>query len=500
MSRPVTSDTQDDGLEESRLRRRSRSVLLVSGALVISGLAWSKNASFARDTGIGVAVAGLGLLLYGCVFVFPALFTASRERSLLRLEKDAQDYLTLENSIRGTLLQVVLGIGVLAAAVSAWTQFTGAAEQLQLTRQQFVSGQFTSATDLLSKPDLESRLGGLYTFQRLTENTKDDEMGRQDSLTAYQLLAAFIKAHSPWPPLKGLDRDQQRRRVDRFEPLELGSLRKRSPDVQLALDIVGARNKLLPEPAGKTYAAFLTDADLRGADLGNLHLAGADLRGAVLDYADSRVDRRRSDTSYPDLSGASLQGASLRCAHLEGTNFQHAQMDGADLRGADLRKFPPRSPGTPSTQENADLAGASLAGAIWNEQTQWPDDFDPAWHPELARKLELQKDDQLLAHSPDGTEVLAVVGGSVDTQEGWEQGRAMSKSVIIGGDVVGILRGGTWTQLPQPQPSTTELQPLACSEYRDYWPGSAELCPKRLDRACPNLPAPAIPEPRRRRE
>jgi hypothetical protein len=232
-----------------------------------------------QDTGLAVAVAGLGLLLYGCVFTFPALFTASRERSLLRLEKDAQDYLTLENSIRGTLLQVVLGIGVLAAAVSAWTQFTGAAEQLQLTRQQFVSGQFTSATDLLSKPDLESRLGGLYTFQRLTENTKDDEMGRQDSLTAYQLLAAFIKAHSPWPPLKDLDKDQKRRRVDRFKPLELGSLRKRSPDVQLALDIVGAGNKLLPTSEEQTYSAFLTDADLRGADLGNLHLTRGDLRG-----------------------------------------------------------------------------------------------------------------------------------------------------------------------------------------------------------------------------
>jgi hypothetical protein len=220
----------------------------------------------------------------------------------------------------------------------------------------------------------------------------------------------------------------------------------------------------------------------------------------MLDYADSRVDRRRPNSSYPDLSGASLQRASLRCAHLEGTNFQNAQLDGADLRGADLRRFPPRSPGTPSTHENANLAGASLTGAIWNEQTQWPDDFDPAMNPELARKLELIKDDQLLAHSPDGSEVLAVVGGSVDSQEGWEQGRALSKSVIIGGHIVGVLRDGRWTQLAQPQPSTTELQPLACAEYEDYWPGSAGLCPVRLDRACPNLPAPAISEPRRRRE
>jgi hypothetical protein len=472
-------------------------VLYGSTALIVIGLTWSKSGRFAKGSGLAVAVAGLLLLLYGCVFVFPALFTASRDRST-GVSQEVQAYLTLENNIRGTLLQVVLGIGVLAAAVSAWTQFTGAAEQLQLTRQQFVSGQFTSATDLLSKPDVESRLGGLYTFQRLTENAKDDETGRQDNLTAYQLLAAFIKAHSPWPPLKGFDEDQKRRRVDQREPLELKSLRKRSPDVQLGLDIVGAERKLLPKSEETSYAAFLTDVDLRGADLGNLHLSRADLRGAVLDYADSRVDRRQPNSSYPDLSGASLQGASLRCAHLEGTNLQDALLDGADLRGADLRKFPPRTPGAASTQENANLDRASLTGAIWNEQTQWPDNFDPAKSPELARKLQLRKDQQLLAHSPDGTEVLAVVGGAVDTQERWE-GIAVSKSLIIGGHIVGILKDGKWTQLAKPQPSTTELQPVACAEYKDYWPGTVDFgCPKRIDRACPNLPAPAILESRRR--
>jgi hypothetical protein len=173
-------------------------------------------------------------------------------------------------------------------------------------------------------------------------------------------------------------------------------------------------------------------------------------------------------------------------------------MDGVDLRGADLRRFPPRTLGASSTQEDANLDRASLTGAIWNEQTQWPDKFDPAKRPELARQLGLIKDEQLLAHSPDGTEVLAVVGGSVDTQEGWEGG-AISKSLIIGGHIVGILRDGKWTQLAKPQPSTTELQPLGCAEYENYWPGTVDLgCHKRIDRACPNLPAPAIPEPRRR--
>lgn len=489
-------------MDESRLRRLSTYVLIGSIALILIGLTWSKNGPSDQDTGLAVAVVGVLLLLYGCVIVFPRLFTASSKRSVRKLDDQAEKYLTLENNIRGTLLQVVLGIGVLAAAVSAWTQFTGAAEQLQLTRQQFISGQFTGATGLLSKPDVESRLGGLYTFQRLTQTTKEeDEEGRQDNLAAYQLLAAFIKAHSPWPPLKGFDKDQKRRRVEQIRPLALDSLRKRSPDIQLALDILGAEKKLLPESEKERYAAFLTDVDLRGATLTDLHLSRADLRGTVLDYADSRVHQRRLDSShpaYPDLSGASLQGASFRCAHLEGTNFSNALMDGADLRGADLRRFPPRSPGASSTQENANLDGASLTGAIWNEQTQWPDDFDPARNPELAHKLQLSKDEQLLAHAPDGTDVLAVVGGTVDSQERWEEGGAVSKSLIIGGDIVGILHDGTWKQLPRPQPSTAELQPVACADYKDYWPGSVNLDrPKRLDRSFPDLPVSEVPRPRR---
>jgi hypothetical protein len=284
----------------------------------------------------------------------------------------------------------------------------------------------------------------------------------------------------------------------------VGSLRKRSPDVQLALEIVGADDKLLPQAEEKKYTAFLTDADLRGAALGNLHLGGADLRGTFLDYADGRVSReRRPESSYPDLSGASLQGASFRCAQLQGTDFEKAQMDRVDLRGADLRRIPPRSPGESSSQEDANLSGASLNEAIWNEQTQWPEGFNPAGHPELV------KDELLLAHAPEGTDVLVVVGGKLDAQEGWDQRVAFSSSSIFGGYIVGRLErdeeSGKWKPLAQPmEPSTTELRPVACEEYKNhgYWPDSVNRgCPskpRRHDLLCPGLTIPGeVPRPPR---
>ncbi len=486
----------------ARIRRNSRFVLVGSFLLITSGALWSRYGHFATGTGIFAAFLGLLLLLFGCVFIFPELFTyMKKSEDEVKPIGSAREYLALQNDIRGTLLQVVLGIGILAAAVTAWNQFIGAAEQLQLTREQFISGQFSSATDLLSKPQLESRIGGLYTFQRLTRAAKDDQT-RQDSFTAYQLLAAFVKAHSPWPPLssKDLDQDQKRLGISRYNPLEIESLRKRSPDVQLALEIVGTQQKALPPRA--TYAAFLPDADLRGATLAGLNLSGADLRGTVLDYSNSRIrsrDPRFRGFQPANFTGADLRGASLRCAHLEGAEFGNALLNGADLRDADLRRFPPQSPGQPSTQSNANLKSADLEGAVWNAATQWPDDFDPAKDPDLSRKLRLTYDDELLAQSADGTQVLLIKGGTLDSQEHWEGAKAVSNPIVRGGSILGMLNGKTWSRLRSPQPLEAEVKALTCGQYGRYWPGSAELpCPSRPDRACLNLSSTTSePKPKR---
>ena len=58
--------------------------------------------------------------------------------------------------------------------------------------------------------------------------------------------------------------------------------------------------------------AYLSDADLRGADLSYANLSYADLRCADLSYADLRC----ADLSYADLRYANLRGADLRNAKL----------------------------------------------------------------------------------------------------------------------------------------------------------------------------------------
>lgn len=90
-------------------------------------------------------------------------------------------------------------------------------------------------------------------------------------------------------------------------------------------------------------------AVLARAQLSNARLAAADLRQADLNSA---------DLEQSDLRGANLQHANLIRAHLRG-----ARLCGADLRAANL--------------EGAELANADLDGTLYDQDTTWPDRFDP---------------------------------------------------------------------------------------------------------------------------
>ena len=102
---------------------------------------------------------------------------------------------------------------------------------------------------------------------------------------------------------------------------------------------------------------FLGSADLRGADLRAANLTEADLRGANLEAADLRRAIYNSQTEWPDgfdyiNSGAVGPGADLR---------------GVDLRGIDL---------TETDLWRANLEEADLVGANYDDNTDWPEDFD----------------------------------------------------------------------------------------------------------------------------
>jgi uncharacterized protein YjbI with pentapeptide repeats len=97
--------------------------------------------------------------------------------------------------------------------------------------------------------------------------------------------------------------------------------------------------------------ANLENANLRKADLRDAKLIGANLRGADFTEADLRG---------ADLTGANLRGANLIRCRIWTTNFSKVDFSNTDL-----------------TNTKTKLTGAKLKGAYYNDETKFPEGFDP---------------------------------------------------------------------------------------------------------------------------
>ena len=125
-------------------------------------------------------------------------------------------------------------------------------------------------------------------------------------------------------------------------------------DLQFA-DLRGANLSGANLSSANLSSANLSSALLWEADLRDAHLSGANLSGANLYVAELYV----ADLRDADLSAANLRDANLRDANLHGANLSGADLSGADLSGADLSE-------------------ANLTDGWMNENTVWPESFDPA--------------------------------------------------------------------------------------------------------------------------
>lgn len=123
--------------------------------------------------------------------------------------------------------------------------------------------------------------------------------------------------------------------------------------------------------------ACLDDADLQWAVIYNSNLLAASLRRAQLFAA---------TLSHSRLIGANLEHADLRSAYLTSANLENARLREAKLDRANLIDARLDEADLTSTSlAGADLSGASLVGARldgarYDEETTWPEGFDPVAH------------------------------------------------------------------------------------------------------------------------
>jgi uncharacterized protein YjbI with pentapeptide repeats len=136
--------------------------------------------------------------------------------------------------------------------------------------------------------------------------------------------------------------------------------------------------------------AKMQKVDLRGADLTKAFMVEVDLAGAKLE----RIDLKGAVLSKANLKGAQIKNGNLQCSLLRGTELQEANLEKANLSNADLNsaQLGVNSVGEKTNLKDANLKGANLLnvdlretrlqstnleGAIFNQYTQFPNDFDP---------------------------------------------------------------------------------------------------------------------------
>ncbi|MDX6635655.1 MAG: hypothetical protein QOF06_1858 [Solirubrobacterales bacterium] len=264
-----------------------------------------------------------------------------------------------------TLALLAGGIALIGAVYTART--------FSLNRRGQITDRFIRGIEQLGNESLDMRVGAIYVLDSVAHES------RREHGPVMETLAAFIRQRS----------------LPRGQANDPGRF---PPDIRAAMTVIERRDRESGDDeseldlryANLSYLRLESGADLRGlnfegATLDHAHLSGADLRGANLKGATltwARLDGallRDSQLYAVNLRGAWLAGADLQRARLSGSTLYKAGLYGADLRGAFMRSyFGPDRSGEPVSYLPALLGAddseeaASLADAICDNETQWP--------------------------------------------------------------------------------------------------------------------------------
>jgi hypothetical protein len=235
-----------------------RLVVVLFADVVISGLVFLAFAGWLTPAAYAGAV---GAAVVACIAVFwwfPQ-WQASRWPGPL----ETKDRVELEDKARGTVAQLLSGLGLIAAvAITLYSVNQGrvaANRTLRVTERADASSRFSRAIEQLgaragTRPATEIRMGGIYSPQQYALETavagsKEDSAEARAATAA--ALTAYIRATSPRPELReseGLPPIPQLCEGYELEPARVpGPV---APDVAAALD--GLRRLFRADGVGDT--------------------------------------------------------------------------------------------------------------------------------------------------------------------------------------------------------------------------------------------------------
>ncbi|MEH1836816.1 MAG: pentapeptide repeat-containing protein [Nostoc sp.] len=225
-------------------------------------------------------------------------------------------------------------------AEAALKNAENALKNAQAAQDKQITERFAKAIEQLGNEKIETRLGAIYTLERIAKDSKDDHW------TIMEVLTAFVRENAP------VKKDQKQ---------ESPKIRT---DIQAALTVIGRRNS---KNEHENQRLDLSNIDITGVDLIKANLERADFISSNLEGALLREARLQNAEFYDaNLRSAVLSEANLQKAYLSGTKLQQANLYKANLQGS----FLPGANLHLANLAEANLQGTNLSGAKNLEQHQ----------------------------------------------------------------------------------------------------------------------------------
>jgi hypothetical protein len=287
-----------------------------------------------------------------------------------KLETGAEE-VKAENDARAAALQVLAGL-VVATGLGL------TARQIQVNREGQVTERFSRSVEQLGHKSPEVRIGAIYALERIANDSQPDRQ------TVLEVVTAYIREHA------------KRRSQTTGEQMtaEYSARESLRADVAAALNVIRRWQWGQAEPldlqktelpganlvGAKLTGVNLTQANLYGANLARATLVEAILIAVNLTEANLTGSAEAEVEGYDTVSAEAKPPVDVSAvgpgANLTGAKLSGARLIGANMTGANL---------TAATLYTADLSGADLtdadltltAGALYDDQTRWPDGFDP---------------------------------------------------------------------------------------------------------------------------
>jgi hypothetical protein len=245
------------------------------------------------------------------------------------------EYTNAVDEYRKTLAQIIGGCALLVGLYFTW-RTTKAAEDGRITDRFSKAVEQLGATNTEGGRQIEPRLGGIYSLERIARDSK------RDAPAIVEILCAYVRENAPRQYAK-VDRDFGEQVSEEPERKKVGT------DTQAILTFLSRFRSLVPSDPALVFD--LNTTELFMADLSSCELGRAEFQRAYLERADfSRGRLEKADFSSAYLLRAKLIKAKLSNSSLYRAHLMNADLYGADLRGANLSE--------------ANLVGANLKEAV----------------------------------------------------------------------------------------------------------------------------------------